>query len=107
MAESEAVRELQASLAQRRERADRSVAQVGQQPMQIPSATEVIESRPVKLALAHPALTGLAVGAIYFLGPLRLLRMATLAAGVLQSALSLRSTYEMIAASRPDEDPSG
>jgi len=100
MAEVDAVDDLRASLARRRALASEKRARAEQ--LRIPSGEEILQTRPVALALRHPILSGLAVGGVYLVGPLRLLRAATTAAALAQSMLAARSAYLAITA-RPTE----
>jgi hypothetical protein len=94
MAESDAVEELRSSLARRRASAYEKQKRSGR--VRIPTVEEILQSRPVALALRHPVLSGLAVGAVYLIGPLRLLRAAATAASLAQSVLAARSAYHLV-----------
>lgn len=91
MAEEQDLDALRASLALRRERADQE-AQTHAAPSW-PTAAQLLHSRPVECALEHPLLTGLAVGIIVLIGPLRLARFALAGLGVAQTVLSLHAAY--------------
>lgn len=104
MAEIQTIVDLRASLAQRRDNADEHVASANRVRIQLPDTDQVLHSRPVEFVLRRPAMLGIAVGVIYLVGPMRVLRLATTAAGVLQAGLSAWTAYRIAAARESGED---
>ena len=95
MAQNETVDQLRWSLAQKRMQADAHLHEIHEQGT-LPSIDEVLESKPVRFAAEHPVLSGVAAGMIYLVGPARLLRLATMGIGLLQSAHALRAAQRMM-----------
>ncbi len=104
MAEIETIDKLRSSLARRREHADANLARAHQVRIRVPDLAQLWRSRPVEFVLRRPAITGLAIGAIYLIGPLRVLRLATTAAGLVQAALSARTACRILAVDESGED---
>ena len=91
MAENQTIDQLRWSLAQKRMQADAHLHNLHEDRVPMPSLDELLESTPVRIATAHPVVAGLAVGVIFLVGPARLMRLATTAIGLLQSARTLRA----------------
>jgi hypothetical protein len=94
MAENETIEHLRWSLAQKRLQADAHLQEVHEQGP-LPSVDEVLESKPVRFVTEHPVIAGIAAGAIYLIGPARLLRIVGMSISVLQSARTLRAAQRM------------
>lgn len=97
MAEEDTVERLRGSLARRRLRADQVVA-IADEPMRLPTAAEIARARPVQVVLAHPLGIGLVAGTIFLIGPMRLLRIAIAALGIVHTALSVTTAYRALGA---------
>lgn len=104
MAEIQTIVDLRASLARRRDQADENVASADKVRIRLPDTDRVLQSRPVEFVLRRPAMMGLTIGVIYLVGPMRVLRLATTAAGLVQTALSAWTAYRIAAARASGED---
>ena len=90
MAENETVEHLRWSLAQKRMQADAELQQMHDEGP-LPSLHDVLESKPVRFVTDHPVLAGLAAGAVYLVGPARLLRLISTSIALLQGVRTLHA----------------
>ena len=95
MAENETVEHLRWSLAQKRMQADADL-QVMHEEGPLPSLNEVLESKPVRFVTDHPVLAGVAAGAVYLMGPARLLRLISASIALLQGVRTLHAAQRAL-----------
>ena len=95
MAENETIEHLRWSLAQKRLQADEHLQEMHEQGP-LPSVDELLESKPVRFVTEHPVIAGVAAGAIYLIGPARLIRGFSLGISLLQGARALRAAQRTL-----------